>query len=247
MVFPISDDNSDRRTVPVVNYVIIAINVLVFVVLQGMGTNVQFMYKFSVVPEEIMNGKDVMIDGGLINDPYGRVFQAPRRQPTQLSVYVTLLTSMFLHGSIMHLLGNMWFLWVFGDNVEDEAGHLLYLAFYLLTGVVASLSHVIMNMSGPDSLAPSLGASGAISGVMGAYLVLHPKRHVKVLVWRVMVVVPGYMAVGLWFLFQLVCSLGFLGGGEHGIRVAYAAHIGGFLAGAVLAGLYADIRDRYSA
>jgi membrane associated rhomboid family serine protease len=235
MVFPIGDDNSDLRTVPVVNYVIIAINVLVFVGFQGLGTNDKFTYKFATVPAEIVTGKDVVTDDRVVVDPAsGQKFRAPGLQPTPISVYVTLLTSMFMHAGIAHLLGNMWFLWIFGDNVEDAMGHPRYAAFYLLTGIVASLCHVFMNMRGEASLVPSLGASGAISGVMGAYLVLNPKRRVQVLLLRVVTVVPGYVAVGLWFLFQLVSGLGILGGAQEG-GVAYAAHVGGFLAGVALA------------
>ncbi len=236
MVFPIGDDNSDRRITPVVNYVLIALNVLVFVVFQGLGENDKFTYSFSTVPAEIKTGKDIVTDVRVIVDPAsGRQFRAPGLEPTPISVYVTLLTSMFMHGGIAHLLGNLWFLWIFGDNVEDRMGHPRYLAFYLLTGIVASLCHVFMNMTGAHSLVPSLGASGAISGVMGAYLVLSPMRQVNVVILRVMTVVPGYVAVGLWFLFQLVAGLGILGGGSQEGGVAYAAHIGGFVAGVALA------------
>ena len=171
MVFPIGDDNSDMRIVPVVNYVLIALNVLVFVLFQGMGTNDKFTYSFSTVPVEIRTGKDVVSDDHVVVDPAtGQELMAPGLQPTPWSVYLTLLTSMFMHGGTAHLLGNMWFLWIFGDNVEDRMGHPRYLSFYLLTGLAASMSHVVMNLHGPGSLIPSLGASGAISGVMGAYL-----------------------------------------------------------------------------
>jgi membrane associated rhomboid family serine protease len=214
MVFPIGDDNSDMRSTPVVNYVLIALNVLVFVVFQGMGENETFTYKYSTVPKEIATGKDVVTNDRVIEDPAsGRTFQVPGLQPTPGSVYITLLTSMFMHGGIAHLLGNMWFLWIFGDNVEDRMGHGRYLAFYLLTGLIASLSHV----------------------VMGAYLVLCPSRRVQVVMVRVVTVVPGYVAVGLWFLFQLISGLGILGEGAQEGGVAYAAHIGGFLAGVALA------------
>lgn len=235
MVFPISDDNSDLRSVPVVNYAIIAINVFVFVVFQGMGTNEQFTYKYATVPAEIKTGKDVVTDERIVVDQNtGQQFQVPGLQPTPISVYLTLLWSMFMHGGIAHIAGNMWFLWIFGDNVEDRMGHGRYAIFYLLSGVIASISHVLMNMNGANSLVPSLGASGAISGVMGAYLVLFPTRRVQVIMMRVMTVIPGYVAVGLWFLFQLISGLGLLGGAAEG-GVAYAAHIGGFIAGAALA------------
>jgi membrane associated rhomboid family serine protease len=236
MVFPISDDNSDRRFPPIVNYVLIALNVLVFVVFQGMGANDKFTYKLSTVPAEIRTGKDIVTEDRVVTDPAtGQQYAAPGLQPTPGSVYLTLLTSMFMHGGIAHLLGNMWFLWIFGDNVEDRMGHFRYLVFYLLTGIVASLCHVAMNLNGPSSMIPSLGASGAISGIMGAYLALCPSRRVRVLMLRVMTEIPGYMAVGLWFLFQLVSGMGLLGGGSEGDGVAYAAHIGGFVAGVLLA------------
>ena len=236
MVFPISDDNSDRRIVPVVNYLLIAINVFVFVVFQGMGGNETLTYKLATVPAEIKTGKDIVTEDRVVVDPVsGQKYAAPGLQPTPGSVYLTLLTSMFMHGGIAHLLGNMWFLWIFGDNVEDRMGHVRYLAFYLLTGIIASLSHVVMNLNGPSSLIPSLGASGAISGVMGAYLALCPSRRVRVLMLRVVTEVPGYMAVGLWFLFQLISGMGLLGGGSEGDGVAYAAHVGGFVAGLLLA------------
>jgi membrane associated rhomboid family serine protease len=148
----------------------------------------------------------------------------PGLQKTPISVYLTLLTSMFMHGGIAHLLGNMWFLWIFGDNIEQSLGRVRYLLFYLLCGLIASLAHVLLNQT---------GASGAISGVMGAYLVLHPRRSVTVLLFRVVTQVPGFVAVGLWFVFQVISGLGMLGGMDTG--VAYAAHIGGFVAGAGLA------------
>lgn len=240
MVFPIGDDNTGRRTTPIVTYALIAINVLVFVFLQGLGSNDDFTYKFSTVPEEIVTGRDIVTPDRTIVDPAsGQRFRAPGLQPTPISVYITLLTSMFMHGGIMHLLGNMLFLWIFGDNVEDDLGHGRYLVFYLLTGLIASLSHVFMNTSGANALIPSLGASGAISGVLGGYLVLHPHRRVRVIMLRMLTEVPGYVAVGLWFVFQLISGLGLLGGGSQEGGVAYAAHIGGFIAGLVLVKLFA--------
>jgi membrane associated rhomboid family serine protease len=124
----------------------------------------------------------------------------------------------------------MWFLWIFGDNVEDDMGHVRYILFYLVAGVIASLIFVATNMQGDAALTPSLGASGAISGVLGGYLVLHPTRRVSVIFVRVMVDVPGYVAVGIWFLFQILSGLVDTTGG-----VAYSAHIGGFVAGMILA------------
>src|SRR5215471_12208857 len=130
MVFPISDDDSDRRTVPYVNYALIAVNVLVFVALQRVGTNDRFTYAWATVPEEIRTGHDIAENIPVKNPVTGKEEEIPL-QPTPISVYLTLLTSMFLHGGIAHILGNMWFLWIFGDNIEDALGHVRYLLFYL--------------------------------------------------------------------------------------------------------------------
>jgi membrane associated rhomboid family serine protease len=239
MAFPIADDNSDRKSFPVVTVGLIVVNVLVFTLLQGFGGNDDFTMAFSTVPAEIMTGKDIVTPDGpeqQMRTADGRVevYRQPGLKPTPISVYITLLTSMFMHGSLMHIAGNMWFLWIFGDNIEDDLGKVGYLIFYLVCGLIASLSHVFMNMS---SEVPSLGASGAISGVMGAYLVLHPQRRVTVILLRMITHVPAYVAVGMWFAFQVINSLF---GGEGG--VAYAAHIGGFIAGAGFGGIYRGLR-----
>jgi len=133
----------------------------------------------------------------------------------------------------MHLLGNMWFLYIFGDNIEDDMGHVKYLLFYLACGVLASIAFVALNASGEAAMTPCLGASGAISGVLGAYLVLHPHRRVSVILIRLIVDVPAYVAVGIWFLFQVVSGLFDSSGGGGG--VAYSAHVAGFIAGMLLA------------
>jgi len=233
MIFPIGDDNSDRTTVPVVNYILIAINVLVFVFLQSLGTNEQFTYAFSTVPEEIRTGVDIARPVPIeIGDQRGEI----GLQPTPVSVYLTLLTSMFMHGSIMHLFGNMLFLWIFGDNLEHALGRARYIAFYLLTGLIASLAHVISTfVFGDNPFIPSLGASGAISGVLGGYLVLYPKRKVRVIMLRMLTTVPAVVAIGLWFVFQLISAFGVIGAGpQSGGGVAFMAHIGGFVAGVAL-------------
>lgn len=235
MVFPIGDDNSDNHLFPVVNIGLIAANVLVFVLFQGMGENLNFTYAFSTVPAEILSGRDVVTEGRTVQvmSEQGPVqITVPGLQTTPIPVYLTILTSMFMHGGIAHLLGNMWFLWIFGDNIENSLGRLRYLLFYLVCGIIASLSHVFLNTTGEGAVTPSLGASGAISGVMGAYLVLHPYRRVTVILMRVITEVPGWVAVGIWFLFQLISGIGLLGDMETG--VAYGAHIGGFVAGAAL-------------
>ena len=236
MIFPIGDDNTGRVRTPVVNYILIAINILVFVFLQGLGGNDDFTYAFSTVPQEIVTGQDAVTADRVVQDPLsGDRFRAPGLKPTPLSVYLTLLTSMFMHGGIAHIFGNMLFLWIFGDNVEDDLGHGRYLGFYLICGLLASLAHVFTTVSfGGNPLVPSLGASGAISGVLGGYLVLHPHRRVRVIMLRILTEVPAYVAVGLWFVFQLISGLGMLGSGSQEGGVAYAAHIGGFIAGLVL-------------
>jgi membrane associated rhomboid family serine protease len=233
VVFPIGDDNTGRVRTPYVTYLLIALNILVFVVFQGFGANERFTYAFSTVPEEIRTGEDIARPVPVqVGD---QTVQIPL-QPTPVPVYLTLLISMFMHGSLMHLFGNMLFLWIFGDNVEDDLGHGRYAAFYLLTGVLASLAHVVSTfVFGDNPYIPSLGASGAISAVMGGYLVLHPHRRVRVIMVRMLTTVPAYVAVGLWFVFQLISAFGVIGQGpQSGGGVAFMAHIGGFIAGAAL-------------
>jgi membrane associated rhomboid family serine protease len=233
MIFPIGDDDSDRTTVPIVNYILIAINVLVFVFLQGLGSNEQFTYAFSTVPEEIRTGEDISRPVPIqVGDQQGVI----NLQPTPGSVYLTLITSMFMHGSLMHLFGNMLFLWIFGDNLEHSLGRARYLIFYLVTGLIASLAHVISTfVFGDNPFIPSLGASGAISGVLGGYLVLYPKKSVRVIMLRMVTTVPAIVAIGLWFVFQLISAFGVIGAGpQSGGGVAFMAHIGGFIAGLVL-------------
>ena len=237
MVLPLWDDNTDRQTTPFVNYAIIALNIFVFVVLQGLGNNDQFTYSFSTVPAEILQGHDIVTPARVVQY-MGQRIVIPGLGPTPGSVYFTLFTSMFMHGGFMHLGGNMLFLWIFGDNIEDRLGHVKYLIFYLLCGVIASLAHVfttgVFATSESALLVPSLGASGAISGVLGGYILLHPKRRVTVILFRFLTDVPAYVAIGIWFAFQLISGLGMFGGGSQSGGVAYAAHVGGFLAGLVL-------------
>jgi membrane associated rhomboid family serine protease len=240
MVLPLYDDNTDRQITPIINYAIIALNIFVFVVLQGLGSNDQFTYSFSTVPAEILQGRDIITHSQTV-EYAGQLMRIPGLGPTPGSVYLTLFTSMFMHGSIMHIAGNMLFLWIFGDNIEDRLGHVRYLIFYLLCGVIASLAHVFTTAAFASSealLVPSLGASGAISGVLGGYLLLHPRRRVTVILFRFLTDVPAYVAIGIWFAFQLISGLGILGGGSQAGGVAYAAHVGGFIAGLVLIKLF---------
>lgn len=237
MVFPLYDDNTDRQTTPLINYALLGLNIFVFVFLQGLGGNDGFTYSFSTVPAEILQGRDIVTPAREVIYA-GQRIEIPGLGPTPGSVYFTLFTSMFMHGGFMHLAGNMLFLWIFGDNIEDRLGHAKYLVFYLLCGLIASLAHVfttgVFASSESALLVPSLGASGAISGVLGGYMLLHPKRRVTVILFRFLTDVPAYVAIGIWFAFQLISGLGMFGGGSQQGGVAYAAHIGGFLAGLIL-------------
>jgi len=237
MISPIRDDNTDRTTTPIVNYVLIAINVLVFVFLQGATGENRFTASFATVPEEIRTGKDV---SGRVPIKVGTQEAVIQLGETPSPVYITLLTSMFMHGGWMHLLGNMLFLWIFGDNLEHVMGRMRYLIFYLVTGLAASLAHVISTFTfGDNPYIPSLGASGAISGVLGGYLVLFPRRQVRVIMLRMLTTVPAIVAIGLWFVLQLVQAFGVIAAGpQSGGGVAFMAHVGGFVAGLILVKLF---------
>lgn len=235
MFIPIADDNSDHTIRPYVNWIFIALNILVWVVFQQMSGESPFTFAYSTVPAEILNGEDLVTDPQVyIDQATGNRFLIPGLEPTPIHVYGTVVTSMFMHGSWAHLGGNMLYLWIFGDNIENRLGHKRYVIFYLVCGVIASLSHVFSTVMSPqNSLVPSLGASGAISGVLGAYLMMFPKKRVKMLAFQGVVQVQSWVALGIWIVMQIVLGLGLLGSGTGG-GVAYAAHIGGFLAGLIL-------------
>ena len=230
-MFPLGDDNSDRVITPYVNYILIAINVLVFVFFQGLGGNDAFSYAFSLVPKEITTGIDIT-GIQIVRDSLGNTGKI-EHYATPLPVYFNFLSSMFMHGDFMHIIGNMLFLWVFGDNIENLIGHVRYLIFYLVCGIAAALGQVLLS---PDSIIPMLGASGAISGVLGGYILLFPTRRVRALLFNVFTTVPAYVALGLWIGIQLL--QGYLTPAGQG-GVAYAAHIGGFIAGLVLIKIFA--------
>lgn len=234
-MFPIGDDNSDRRIQPIVNYSIIGINILVFLLLQQFGHNDAFTNAFSLVPKEITTGVDIS-GVQVIRNSLGQTGEIVL-YASPLPVYFNFLSSMFMHGDIMHIFGNMLFLWIFGDNLENLVGHFRYLVFYLMCGVAAAIGQIV---TGPDSIIPMIGASGAISGVLGGYLLLFPNRPVRAIIFNFVTTVPAFVAIGIWIVYQLV--LGFLspsGGGG----VAYAAHIGGFVAGLALIKLFAFRRS----
>src|SRR5919107_973084 len=198
MVFPIGDDNTGRATTPLVNYALIAANVLVFVLFQGLGSEQnRFTYAWATVPQEIVTGRDVVTPDRVVTvEPTNQRIHIPGLQPTPGSVYLTLLVSMFMHGGLMHLLGNMLFLWIFGDNIEDDLGHVRYLLFYAACAALAALAHA---WAMPESTSPLIGASGAVSGVVAAYVLLHPNVKLWVLIlFRVPVKLKAMWAIGAW-------------------------------------------------
>lgn len=240
MFIPIGDDNKDRHITPYVNYLLLALNIFVFFYWQDWGSDIRFTFAYSAVPAEILTGQDIVTAPQIIHDPVsGQAIRMPGLQPTPVPVHLTLLTSMFMHGGIAHIAGNMLYLWIFGDNLENAMGHWRYLVFYLLCGVLAGLSHVFSAAHVNDSaLVPSLGASGAISGVLGGYILLFPGRLVHVWFLFAIISLPALLVVGVWFAFQLINGMGILGGNEAAGGVAYAAHIGGFVAGLILVKMF---------
>jgi len=227
-MFPLFDENPRGHGPAVLTIAFIAINVFVFLVLQEAGApeGLAFTYGWSAVPAEILSGEDLI---GRVPVPGGGSFELT---DSPEPVYLTLLSSMFMHGGWLHLGGNMLFLWIFGDNVEHRVGPGTYLVFYVAAGVVASFAQILVDT---DSLIPTLGASGAISGVLGAYLVLFPGNRVTVFVFRFLTQVPAIVAIGLWAVLQFVNGLGQIAVSEEtgGGGVAYMAHIGGFVAGVI--------------
>jgi membrane associated rhomboid family serine protease len=229
-MFPIGDENERGHGPAYVTLLIIGLNVIVFLLLQGAGgtqEGAEFTYGFSAVPREIVNGVDLTEPETITVD--GQTVEVPQ-EPGPSPIWLTLITSLFMHGGWLHLAGNMLFLWVFGDNVEHRIGHGLFVAFYLIVGVIATLAQILVNT---ESVIPTLGASGAISGVLGAYLVMFPTNRVMVFLFRAVVPVSAVVAIGMWAALQIFAGLAGGLSGEGG-GVAYAAHIAGFAAGAAL-------------
>ena len=224
MLFPLGDSNPTERFA-FVTAGLIAVNAIVFVYELMLGPELNsFVAAYGMVPFEITRFAD-LAGGGVA----GPIVHAPGPPLIQL----TLLTSMFIHGGFLHLIGNMLYLWIFGNNIEDLLGPIKFLVFYLVTGVLAGLAHVMVTvLFGMNPLVPCIGASGAISGILGGYIVFFPHRRVRV-IWLYQVMhVPALVAIGIWFLFQLFSGVG--SAGSPGGGVAYGAHIGGFIAGVVL-------------
>ncbi len=224
MLFPIGDDNTQRRSMPIVTWTLIGINVLVYFLLQGGTGENPFTYAYSVVPYEITNNTD-LVGTVRIGNSALELFRGPT------PIYLTILSAMFMHGGLSHLGGNMLYLWIFGDNVEDNMGKVKFLIFYLLSGMLATAAHILV---GSQSRIPSLGASGAIAGVLGAYLVMFPRNSVRVLMFMQIIPVPAMIVVGLWGLLQFINGFGSLANAGASGGVAYMAHVGGFVAGIVL-------------
>ncbi len=223
MFIPLGDDNSRRRTFPFIVLLIIGLNAVVWM-LQLKGGEA-FTYAFSTVPYEITHKVDLASTVRLnLGNEVIKIHHFRGPDP----IYLTLLFSMFMHGSWMHIIGNMLYLWIFGDQIEDLMGHLRFALFYLLCGVAASAAHIY---SDPNSMLPSLGASGAIAGVLGAYLITNPGNRVRVLVFRDIVILPASVVLGFWIVLQI------MGQAQSQVQsggVAYMAHIGGFFAGILL-------------
>jgi membrane associated rhomboid family serine protease len=219
-MLPIGDDEGSAQGARLVTIALIALNVLAFFVELGQGSEgalQSFITAWGVVPREYSVGHDI-----------------PPTIP--LPFWSTLITSMFLHGGWMHLGGNMLYLWIFGDNLERVMGAAKYAAFYLTCGIAAGLAHILF---AGGSAVPSVGASGAISGVLGGYLLLFPKNRVKVLTRGGVASVPALVVLGMWIVIQLVSQLGSITNTGEGGGVAYMAHIGGFVAGMALVKLFA--------
>lgn len=205
-MLPVGDDNNQITRFPGVTYALIAVNVLAFVYELTLGPGLQsFVREYGAVPAAITSGEN----------------------------YFSLLSSMFLHGGWAHIVGNMLFLKVFGDNVEDRFGHGWFLLFYLVTGLAASMAHILLD---PGSQIPSVGASGAISGVLGAYIVLFPRNAVLIWMFFAVFTVPAWLMIGFWAAEQFLATYGSVAATEQTTGgVAYAAHAGGFVAGVLLA------------
>jgi membrane associated rhomboid family serine protease len=214
-MIPLRDKNPSR-TIPFVNYVLIILNIIIFLFEISLGKGMeQFIYTFGVVPSYLMNDiRTLSIDVGTV---------------------IPFLTSMFLHGGWMHLLGNMLFLYVFGDNVEDRLGHWKYFIFYLIAGIAAAASQVFVS---PNSQIPMVGASGAIAGVLGSYIILFPRARVLTLIpifiFFQVIELPAFLFLGIWFLMQIISGTFALGIGADAGGVAWWAHIGGFVSGIIM-------------
>jgi rhomboid family protein len=214
-MFPIGDDNSMRRTFPVITYALIALNFLFFFLELTAGD--AFILRWAFIPDRFLA------------NPTGEI--------------ITIFTAMFMHAGWLHILGNMLYLWIFGDNVEDQLGHFVFLIFYFLCGIAATFAQFALSIG---SNVPNLGASGAIAGVLGAYILLFPRGRVNVLMGMVVIPMPALIVIGLWFVLQLCSGAGTFSNTAQMGGVAYFAHIGGFIAGLVMAFLFRGNSSKYA-
>ncbi len=227
-MIPLRDENPSRHP-PFVVWALVLANALVFLLELSLPPDAlqNFFILFGIVPARFTHPAWARSLGIPVDD------------------WWPFLTSLFIHGGWFHIIGNMWFLWIFGDNVEDQMGHGRFLLFYILCGVIAGLAHLVTN---PTSTIPAFGASGAISGVLGAYLLFFPRARVLVLfpivIWPLLFVLPAYIYLGLWFLIQFFSGTFSLLAPSHGGGVAWWAHIGGFIAGVTLAPYFLPRRKR---
>lgn len=231
MFIPIGDDNRQRRSTPFAVYGLIALNAYVWYLQLSLGES--FTASYAAIPFELSHGIDVTETQYLT--VHGERFPIPQGVGPH-PLWLTAFTSMFMHGSWGHILGNMLYLGIFGDQIEDRLGHIRFVVFYLLAGIGATVAQV---MAAPTSIIPCVGASGAIAGVLGAYLVLYPHNRVKVIVLRDIILVPASLVLGFWVLMQFMGQAAVRG--EQG-GVAYMAHIGGFIVGFITAVLLRLLR-----
>lgn len=214
-MIPLSDDNSQRKSTPIVTYVLIALNVLFFLLELSGGDD--FVMKWAFIPDRFLAHPGA---------------EAP-----------TILTSMFMHAGWTHLIGNMLYLWIFGDNVEDRLGKVPYLFFYLVCGIAATFAQLWFN---PVAHIPNVGASGAIAGVLGAYIYQFPGEKVNVLLGRSIVALPALVVIGFWFVLQFFSSVATLSQNQDIGGVAYMAHIGGFITGFLVAVVLSALRPKFN-
>lgn len=212
-MMPIGEDNSSEKSVPIVTYSLIALNFLFFLLELGSGEN--FITDWAFIPNRF------------------------RMNP--VSNISTIFTSMFMHGGWLHLGGNMLYLWIFGDNVEDRLGKIKYLLFYLFCGIVATFAQYAFN---PSSEIPNIGASGAIAGVLGAYIFFFPKNSIEVLIGNTIAHLPALIVIGFWFFIQFISSMGSLAATQESGGVAYLAHVGGFVAGLIIAMIFSAFQNK---
>lgn len=234
-MFPIKDDNPNVL-IPYATYSIVAINILSWFFVQGLGSEPHLsrsLCQLGLIPGELLN----------LVPPNSTIQLGANAlcKVTDSGNWLSVISHMFLHGGWMHLISNMWFLWIFGNNVEDSMGHIRFVFFYFLCGLAAA---TIQSMTNPSSIIPMVGASGAIGGVMGAYVLLYPRVKVHLLIWLGFFVttfaVPAFWMLGYWFLIQLLG--GFSSFGRSGGGVAFWAHIGGFVTGGLLIFLFKDAK-----